>query len=133
MPSRIELHGDLIYIAQEELGAPAERLLQTIPVLATESILNEPMAEFEGADPYPDRTEEAALYGAWIICRRPFPKRNRQIGYRFMRLMLKRAEVPWPRAQEDSYEIAQMLRRLEEEEISVGKFVEWVCLRVATA
>ena len=117
-----ELLTDLLAIVEEELGIPVERLLQTVPLAALEEV---------GSDL--GSAEEAAFYGGWIIRHKPFPRRNRQIGYRCMRLMLEQAEVPWPRAREDRERIEAMIRRLEAGLISEAKFVDWVCLRVATA
>jgi hypothetical protein len=122
MATPAELLTDVLAVAGEELGVPVERLLQTVPLAALE----------EAGDDL-DSVEEAAFFGGWIIRHKPFPRRNRQIGYRCMRLMLKQAEVPWPRPREDRERIEAMIRRLEAGLISEAKFVDWVRLRVATA
>lgn len=77
--------------------------------------------------------EEAALYGAWIIRHRPFSGDNREIGYKVMRRMLQEGGHLWPRPDEDGVAIEKMLIAVETEAISEAKFVDWVCLRVATA
>lgn len=84
-------------------------------------------------DSYSDPAEEAALRGAWIICHRPFPKNNREIGYEVMCQMLEEAERPWPRRHEDAAAIEAMMKALEAGTISEAKFADWVCVRVATA
>jgi prophage maintenance system killer protein len=75
--------------------------------------------------------EEAALRGAWIICNHPFPGDNRKIGLEVMRQMLDEAGRPWPQPHEGL--IAKMSEALEAGRISEREFVDWVCLRVATA
>lgn len=84
-------------------------------------------------DSYPDPVEEAARRGAWIICHGPFSKNNREIGYKVMRQMLEEADRPWPRPHEDAPAIETMMKSLEAGTISEAKFVDWVCVRVATA
>jgi hypothetical protein len=50
-----------------------------------------------------------------------------------MRLMLKEANLPWPRPEEDADRISRMLRLLEAGSITEAEFVDWVRLRVARA
>jgi hypothetical protein len=122
MASTVELLSEVFVVAAEELNTSVEGLLWMAPLAALEEV-----ADDLGA------AEEAAFFGGWIIRHQPFPRRNRQIGYRCMRLMLKRAGVPWPRPRQDRKQIEAMIRRLEAGLISEAKFVDWVCLRVATA
>jgi hypothetical protein len=131
MASPVELLGDLLLVAEKRLGVPAEQLLQTASLSGLESMLIELSAGSEVGEAYPTAVEEAAICGAWVIRRQPFSKNNREIGYECMRLMLKEAEVPWPRPQEDAHQIEVKLQALEERLISEEKFVDWVCLRVA--
>ena len=121
MQDRVRLRGDLFVIAEDELGTPAERLLGEV--------------RLDGIGMSGDLTpaEAAGMSGAWIICRKPFPERNLEIGYRYMRLMLREARVPWPRPTEDAARIRPILQLLEAGSISQVEFVDWVRLRVATA
>jgi hypothetical protein len=77
--------------------------------------------------------EEAAQRAAWIIRHRPFPGDNREIGHRVMRQMLEEDGLPWPEPPQDSDAIRAIAKALEAGEISEAEFVDWVCLRVATA
>jgi hypothetical protein len=121
MQRRAKLRGDLLMLAQDELGTPAEVLLRKTQLIGVEDNDElEPVAA-------------AAMSGAWVVRQRPFPRRNLEIGYRFMRLLLKEAGAPWPRPEEDADRIATMLRLLETEMISDARFGEWVGVRVATA
>jgi hypothetical protein len=121
MQRRVKFHGDLVVIAQDELGTPAEVLLRETQLGGLEKNFElEPVAA-------------AAMSGAWVVRRRPFRRRNLEIGYRFMRLLLNEAGAAWPRPEEDADRIRTMLRLLESEMISEARFAEWVCLRVATA
>ena len=121
MQRQVELRGDLLVVAQAELGIPTERLLREIRLDGIE----------ENDDLGP--AEAIAMSTAWIVRHKPFPRRNLEIGYRFMRLMLKEAKVLWPRPEEEADRIERMLRLLEAGAISEEQFAEWVCLRVATA
>jgi hypothetical protein len=121
MQRQVGLRGDLFVIAEAELGTSVEQLLREIRV--------------DGIDKSDDLSpvEAAARSGAWIIRQKPFPRRNVEIGYRYMRLMLKEANLRWPRPEEDADRISRMLRLLEAGSITETEFVDWVCLRVATA
>jgi hypothetical protein len=132
-PSRLALLGDLLLIAEKQLEVPTEHLLRTVPLLAGESALASPFIAFEEADPPLTQVEEAAVFGAWIICRQPFPSDNREIGYRFMRLMLGEAEKPWPQTLDAVYAVETMVEALETRIITEAEFVDWVCLRVEVA
>jgi hypothetical protein len=129
MTSFVELIGDLLDLAEKKLGERAEWLLQTVSLSGLESML----AGLEAGEVQLSRVEQAAVCGAWVIRHQPFPKYNREIGYGFMRLLLKQAGVPWPRAQEDAQRIDARLQALEAGVTSEAKFVDWVCLRVAVA
>jgi hypothetical protein len=131
MASPVELLGDLFAVAEEKFGVPVERLLRDVRLSGLESTLNELVAGMEEAEAHSSPVEEAATCGAWVIRQQPFPKYNREIGYGYMRLMLKHAGISWPRPQEDAHQIQAMLRALEAGLISEAKFVDWVCLRVA--
>ena len=121
MQRQLEERGDLLLIAEDELGTAVERLLREIRL--------DGLGQSEHLGP----VAAAATSGAWIIRHKPFPRRNLEIGYRYMRLMLKEAKAPWPRPEEDADRIVTMLRALEAGSISEARFAEWVCLRVATA
>lgn len=77
--------------------------------------------------------EHAAMCAAHFICRRPLAANNREVGYEVLCRMLEEAGLPWPRPEEDAAEIEAMLEALEEGKVSEAEFVDWVCLRVATA
>ena len=131
--SRLALLGDLLLIAEKQLDVPAERLLQTIPILSGNAALATPFIAFEAADPPLGMVEQAAAYGGWIACNKPFPRDNREIGYAFMRAMLAEAEKPWPQFPEDAYVVEARFEELESETITLAEFVDWACLRVRVA
>lgn len=132
-PSRLALLGDLLLIAEKQLEVPTEQLLQTVPLLAGEAALARPFIAFEDADPPLSQVEEAAVFAAWIVCQQPFPKDNREIGYRFMRVMLGEARKPWPQTLDAVYAVETMVESLETKIVTEAEFVDWVCLRVAVA
>jgi hypothetical protein len=133
MTSQLELLGELLSIAVKQLAEPAEQVLQKVPLMSGEAPLVTPFIAFEEADPSPSPVEEAGAFGAWIIFQKPFPKDNREIGYRFMCTMLEYAEKPWLQPAEDGYAIETMIENLETGMISEAEFADWVCLRVAVA
>lgn len=133
MLGQLALLGELLLIAEEELDVPAERLLRTVPLLRGDLALATPFIVFEEADPSPDVVEQAGMYAAWIAGKRPFPERNREIGYRFMIVILDELEKPWPQPPEDTYAVDARFEELETGMITVAEFVDWVRLRVAAA
>jgi len=133
MAGQLALLGELFSIAGKQLKMPAEQLLQEVPILGGEAPLVAPFITFEEADPPPSPAEEAGTFGAWIICQKPFPRDNREIGYRFMCTMLKHCGKPWPQPPEDAYAIETMVEGLETGLITEAEFVDWVCLRVRVA
>ena len=133
MTKVVELLGDLFLAASMKLDDPVEELLQTAPLSDLELMLTHLLEAADSDDSRPTPVEAIAACAAWVIRRQPFPKYNREIGYDFMRLKLDEAEAPWPRPQEEAHEIEVKLQALEEDSISEARFVEWVCLRVATA
>lgn len=127
-----ELLGDLLLVAEVQLGVPVEELLRTASLSGLEEMLADLM-NGSGIDDTPTSVEAIAICAAWVIRRQPFPRCNREIGYEFMRLKLDEAEALWPRPQEQAHEIERKLQAVEEDSISEARFVEWVRLRVATA
>lgn len=133
MPGQIALLGDLYALAERQLNIPTEELLRMVPPLGHESALVQPFIIFEEADPPLSPSEEAAVFGAWIVCHKPFPRDNREIGFRFMLLMLECSEMPWLELPHDPFVVEEMLDALESGTTSLAKFVDWVCLRVRVA
>lgn len=133
MTSQIALLGDLYSLAEKQLKMSTAELLEMVPVFGHEPSPVEPLFAFEKADPPLDEVEEAAVFGAWIIRRQPFPRDNREIGFRFMLLMLKNAGRPWLELPHDAFVVEEMLDALEAEAISLAKFADWVSLRVRIA
>ena len=132
MPNRVTLIGDLLLVAEAQLGTPAEQLMVATAIDSDPS-LSALLAGLEEPDPPPTIVEIAALCGAWVVSNRPFPRENSQIGYRFMCLLLNSARQPWKTSQEDAFVVPPIFKALEAGEISEAEFVDWVRLRVATA
>jgi len=133
MPGQIALLGDLYALAEKQLKISAEELLRVVPPFGHEAAIGQPFIIFEEADPPLSPSEQAAVFGAWIICHKPFPRDNREIGFGFMLLMLECVEKPWPEFPHDAFVVEELLDALESEATSVAKFVDWVCLRVRVA
>lgn len=132
MPSRVALIGDMLLVAEAQLEAPAQELLR-FTNLDSDPVLAELFDAFDEADPPSSLIEEAATIAAWIVRQSPFPSDNQKIAYRFMCSMLDDAGEPWQVSQEDAFVIPALFDALEARTISESEFVDWVCLRVATA
>jgi len=114
--------GDLLLIAERELGRPAEELKELISLADAEAALIVPTAE---------PVEQAAVCCARILDAALFPDANKRIAFECMCEMLARAGCPWPWAPEEGEAIAAMINRLEAGSITEAEFVDWVRVRVA--
>jgi hypothetical protein len=132
MPNRVKLIGDLLLVAEAQLGIPAEELLRTTS-LDSDPAFGSLLDRIEGAELPPTIVEVAAICAAWVVRNQPFPADNSKIAYRFMCLLLSEAEQPWKTSQEDAFVVPPIFEAVEAGEISEVEFVDWVCLRVATA
>lgn len=126
------LIGDLLLVAEAQLGTPAEELLH-MTSLDSDPDLGSLLSGLEDTDPPPSIVEVAAICGAWVVRKKPFPEDNSKIGYRFMCLLLDGAGQPWRMSQEDAFVVPPIFKALEEGAITDAEFVDWVRLRVATA
>jgi hypothetical protein len=131
MPNRATLIGDLLLVAEAQLGIPAEEQLRHTS-LDSDPVFGSLLDGLE-ATPPPTSVEVAAICAAWVIRNRPFSEDNSKIAYRFMRLLLAEAGQPWKTSQEDAFVVPPIFEAVEAGEISEAEFVDWVCLRVATA
>jgi len=132
MPNRVKLIGDLLLVAEAQLEVPAEELLRTTS-LDSDPAFDSLLSGIEETSPPPSIIEVAAMCAAWVVRNQPFPEDNSKIGYRFMCLLLDEAEQPWKTSQEDAFVVPPIFEAVEAGEISEVEFVDWVCLRVATA
>jgi hypothetical protein len=132
MPDRVKLIGDLLLVAEAQLKRPAGELLHTTS-LDSDPVFGSLLTGLEEADPPPTIVEVAAVCGAWVVRNKPFPQDNSKIGYRFMCLLLDGAGQSWRMSQEDAFVVPPIFKALEDGAISEAEFVDWVCLRVATA
>lgn len=132
MHNRVALIGDLLLVAEAQLQTPAQELLHTTS-LDSDPSFGSLLNGLEEADPPPTVVEVAAICGAWVVRNKPFPDDNSKIGYRFMCLLLDAAGLPWRTSQEDAFVVPPIFNALEGGSITEAEFVDWVCLRVATA
>lgn len=132
MPDRVSLTGDLLAVAEAQLGTPAEELLRTTS-LDSDPEFSLLLTGIEETDPPPTVVEIAAMCAAWVVRNQPFSEANSKIAYRFMRLLLDEAEEPWKTTNEDAFVVPPIFEAVEAGEVSDAEFVDWVCLRVATA
>lgn len=132
MPNKIKLMGDLLLVAETQLGIPAEELLRRTS-LDSDPAFTSLLTDFEETVPPPTIVEIAAMCAAWVVRNHPFPEDNSKIGYRFMCLLLDEAGQSWSTSHEDAFVVPPIFEGVEAGEISEPEFVDWVRLRVATA
>lgn len=132
VPDRVTLIGELLLAAEAQLGTPAEELLRTTS-LDSDPAFDALLTGLEKAVPPPTIVEVVAMCAAWVVRNQPFSEDNSKIGYLFMCLSLDRAGQPWRTSQEDAFVVPPIVKAVEAGEISEAEFVDWVCLRVATA
>lgn len=118
--------GQVLLIAEDVLGEPAERLHATISLWRIEAALAAPFVILGGTEVYPDPLERAAICGALLVRNRPFPRGNKQIAYLVMREMLERGGVPWPLSGQSQGEFEDLLAELERGRLSEEEFVAWM-------
>lgn len=114
--------GDLLLIAERELGQPAEQLKGMISLSDAQAALVVPPA---------GPVEQAAICCIQIIRASLFPDANKRIGFECMCEMLARADHPWPFTPGEGEAIAAMVNRMQAGTITEAEFVDWVRVRVA--
>lgn len=114
--------GDLLLIAERELGRPAEQLKEVISLPDAAAALSVPSAE---------PVEQAAMCCSRLVHASLFPTANKRIAFECMCEMLARAGCPWPWAPDEGEAIAAMINRLQAGSITDEEFVDWVRVRVA--
>lgn len=124
--------GDLLLVAEAQLGTPAVELLRRTS-LDSDPVFDLLLSGIEETSPPPTIVEIAAVCAAWVVRNQPFSEDNSEIGYRFMCLLLDEAGQPWKMSQEDAFVVPPIFKAVEAGGISEAEFVDWVCLRVATA
>ena len=132
VPDRVTLIGELLLVAEAQLGVLAEELLRTTS-LDSDPAFGALLTALEEADPPPTIVEVAAICAAWVVRNQPFSKDNSKIGYLFMCVVLDGADQPWRTSQEDAFVVPPIFKAVEEREITEAEFVDWARLRVATA
>lgn len=132
MPNRVTLIGELLLVAEAQLGTSAEELLRATS-LDSDPDLDALLTGLEEVDPSPTIVEVAAMCAAWVARNKPFPEDNSKIGYLFMCVVLDGAGQPWRMSQEDAFVVPPIFKAVDDGEISEAEFVDWVRLRVATA
>jgi prophage maintenance system killer protein len=122
--------GDLLLIAERELGIPAEQLKDEISLPDACSALAAPFPDRGEIDLYPHPVEKAGICCSRIVRARLFPDGNKRIGFECMCEMLARAEHPWPWAPGEVDEIVTKVNRLQAGATSEKEFVAWVWERL---
>jgi hypothetical protein len=118
--------GDLLVIAERELGVPAEQLKDEISIGDAYTALCAPFPEPGEIDLYPHPVEKAAICCSRILRARLFADGNKRIAFECMCEMLARAERPWSWTPAELKKIVRTVNRLQAGTLSEKEFVAWV-------
>lgn len=124
------LIGDLLLIAQRELGKPAEWLKDQIDLGDAIEALTAPFPRPGEIDLYPHPIEKAAICCSRIVRADLFEDENKRIAFECMCEMLARAECPWSWRPKEAKTIKRKMDELKAEKISETDFAEWVWKRL---
>ena len=116
---------DLLLIAEDLLGIPAERLVRTTDLGLADSALHAPFARFDGQDFYVGFAVRAAILASRIIRNHPLLDGNKRLALLAMIEFLRRNGQRWP-SDLDQDEVAETFERLAARDLSEPDFTAWV-------
>lgn len=122
--------GDLLVIAEREIGLSAERLKGMISLPEAALALRAPFPELGQIDLYPHPVEKAAVCCARLVRAHLFPDGNKRIAFECMCEMLARIEYPWSWVPDEAEEIETKLNWLQTGAMTEREFVAWVWERL---
>jgi death-on-curing protein len=125
---RIELV-DLLLIAEDLLGVPAEQLVRTMDLGLAESALAAPFATFDGHDFYEGYALRAAILASRIVRNHPLIDGNKRLALVAMIEFLWRNDQPWP-SDLDQDEVAETFERLAARDLAEAEFAVWVAAKL---
>jgi death-on-curing protein len=121
---RIQIE-DLLLIAEDLLGVPAEELVRTTDLGLADSALHAPFAGFGGHDFYEGFAVRAAILASRIVRNHPLLDGNKRLALLAMIEFLRRNNQDWP-ADLDQDEVAETFERLAARDLSEQDFSTWV-------
>jgi death on curing protein len=125
-PLRLE---DLLLLAEDVLGHPAERLLRVIDVGSAESALAAPFAGFGDREFYEGVALRAAILASRLVRNHPFPDGNKRVALVAMIEFVRRNNGAWPR-RIDQDEVAETFERLAARDLDEPEFASWVASKL---
>ncbi|MCW2984677.1 MAG: filamentation induced by cAMP protein Fic [Conexibacter sp.] len=120
---------DLLLIAEDLLGEPAEQLVRTIDLGLAESALAAPFATFEDHDFYEGYALRAAILASRIVRNHPLIDGNKRLALLAMIEFLWRNDRPWP-SDLDQDEVAETFERLAARDLAEPDFAAWVAAKL---
>lgn len=121
---RIQIE-DLLLIAEDLLGVPAEELARTTDLGLADSALHAPFAGFGGHDLYEGFPVRAAILASRLVRNHPLLDGNKRLALLAMIEFLRRNNQDWP-SDLDQNEVAETFERLAARELSEQDFATWV-------
>jgi len=121
---------DLLLLAEDVLGVPAEQLARVINVGNAESALAAPSAGFEDYQRYVVQHEKVAVLGSRLIRNHPLPDGNKRVALLAMIERAHRAGLTWTDPPGGQDETAVVITALAARDLSEDEFVIWVGERV---
>jgi death-on-curing protein len=120
---------DLLLIAEDLLGVPAEELARTTDLGLADSALHAPYAGFGGHDLYEGFAMRAAILASRLVRNHPLLDGNKRLALLAMIEFLRRNNQDWP-SDLDQNEVAETFERLAARELSEQNFATWVAAKL---
>jgi death-on-curing protein len=120
---------DLLLIAEDLLGVPAEELARTTDLGLADSALHAPFAGFGGHDVYEGFAVRAAILASRIVRNHPLLDGNKRLALLAMIEFLRRNHQDWP-SDLDQDEVAATFEQLAARELSEQDFATWVAAKL---
>ena len=116
---------DLLLLAEDLLGRPAEHILRVIDIGLAESALAAPFAGFGEREFYEGVGVRAAILASRLIRNHPLPDGNKRLALVAMIEFIRRNDAQWP-TDVDQDEVADVFERLAARDVSEPDFAAWV-------
>lgn len=126
--SRIQVE-DLLLIAEDLLGVPAQDIARTTDLGLADSALHAPFAGFGGRDLYEGFAMRAAILASRIVRNHPLLDGNKRVALLAMIEFLRRNDQDWP-SDLDQDEVAETFEQLAAREVSEQDFATWVAAKL---
>jgi death-on-curing protein len=120
---------DLLLLAEDLVGIPAETLLRTANLHLAESALAAPFASFGDREFYEGFPVRAAVLASRLVRNHPLVDGNKRLALVAMIEFLRRNDQHWP-SELDQDEVAETFERLAARDLSEEELASWVASKM---